>query len=115
MVPSIVLQVAYDETQQPLHLFAQDILNPQQYPRDVRWNDKPPYAVVNIVDEPRRAFPTFVSFSKSYAFCGNGPGTILDIGGIKYVTEERNANEWKWAIGFLTSTTQLSDHSMSEY
>lgn len=70
----------------------QDILDPHWGPRDVRWDDKPPYAVVNIFEKPQRTFPTFVSFSRLYAFCGDGPRTILDTSGVEYMTEEPNAN-----------------------
>ena len=70
-----------------------DILDPQRCPRDVRWDEKPPYAMVNIAGKPSRTFPTFVSLSKSYAFSGDGQSTILDIGGIKYITEEPNVDE----------------------
>ena len=95
--------------------FCAGYLDPHWHSRDVRWDDKPPYAMVNIVGECRRAMPTFVSFSKSYAFCGDGPRTILDIEGAEYVTEEFNVDEWEQAMGFLTGTTQLPNHSVSEY
>ena len=71
--------------------------------------------MVNIAGKPRRTLPTFVNFSKSYAFCGDGPGTILDTSGVEYVTEEPNADERERAMGFLTGTTHLSDNSISEY
>ena len=115
LVPTVVLQAAYDHSQRPSHLFVQDILDPHRRPRDVRWDDKPPYAVVNIAGEPRRALPTFVSFSKSYAFRGDGPGTILDTIGVEYVTEEPNEDERERAMGFLTGTTHLCDNSISKY
>ena len=115
LVPPIVLEVAYDKTQWPSHLFVQDTLDPHRHPHNVRWNDKPSYAVVNIAREPHRALSTFVSFSKSCAFCGDGPSTILDIKGVEYITKEPNVDERERAMGFLTGTTQLSDHSISEY
>ena len=71
--------------------------------------------MVNKAGEPCRALPAFVSFSKSYAFCGDGPGTILDTRSAKYVTKEPNTDEPERAMGFLTRTTQLLDHSISEY
>lgn len=71
--------------------------------------------MVNIAGEPRRAFLTFVSFSKSYAFRGEGSGIVLDTSGVDYVTAKPNADEWECAMGFLTGTTQLHDHSISEY
>lgn len=71
--------------------------------------------MVNIVGEPRRALPTFVSFSKSYAFRGDGPGTILDTSGTEYITGEPNADERERAMGFLTGTTHLPNQAISEY
>ena len=71
--------------------------------------------MINIVGEPRRALSTFVSFSKSYAFHGDGPGTILDTRGVEYITKEPNADEREQAMGFLTGTNQFLDHSISEY
>ena len=95
LVPPIVLQAAYDETQRPLYFFVQDILDPQRRPENVRWDDKPPYVVVNIASEPRRTFLIFVNFSKSYAFHEDGPCTILDTRGIEYMTEKPNVDEWE--------------------
>ena len=68
--------------------------------------------MVNIVGEPRRALRTFVNFSKSYAFRGDGLGTILDTRGAKYIIEKPNANEWEQVMGFLIGTIQLPDHSI---
>lgn len=115
MVPLVVLLAAYDHIEPPSHLFVEDILNPQWHPHDIRWNYKPPYAVVNIVEEPRRAFPIFVSFFKSYVFRGGEPRTILDTNGIEYIIEESNVDEWEYAMEFFTGTTRFSDRSISEY
>ena len=61
--------------------------------------------MVNIAKKPCRAFLTFVSFSKSYAFLKDELGTILDTSGARYVTKEPNANQWQWTMGFLIDTT----------
>ena len=39
LVPPIVLEATYNETQRPTYLFVQDILDPHWRPRDVRWDD----------------------------------------------------------------------------
>ena len=114
LVPTSILRAAYDHLERPKDLLVQDILDPQRTPRHVRWDDKPPYAVVNKANEPRRAWPTFVSFPKSYAFRGDGPGTVLDTSGGEYTTQEPNADERERAMGFLTGTTSLADQSISE-
>lgn len=59
--------------------------------------------MVNIFGVPLRTFPTFVSFSRSYAFCGDGPWTILDMSGVEYMSEELHADEREHAMGFHTS------------
>ena len=88
--PPIVLQALYDQTQPPSYLYEEGIFDPHWCPRDVRWNDKAPYAVVNIAKMPCRVEHTIVSFSKSYAFNKDGASTIFDIGGVEYVTKEPN-------------------------
>lgn len=85
----------------------QVILVPHHTPLYVSWDDKPPYLVVNKVGEPQQVFGTFVSTQRSYAFCGNGFGTMLDTTGAEYVTGEPNVNERERAMNFLTSTTNL--------
>ena len=71
--------------------------------------------MVNIAGEPPRTLSTFESFSKSYAFCGDEPSTILDTRGAEYVIEEPNAHKREWAMEFLVGTIQLLYHSIFEY
>ena len=115
LVPTTLLRAAYHHKERPENLLVQDILDPHRKPRHVRWDDKPPYALVNTTGQPRKALPTLVSFPRSYAFRGDGPGTILDTSGADFITEESNADERERAMGFLTGTTHLPDQSISEH
>jgi hypothetical protein len=87
-----------------------DILDPYRTPQHVYHDDQAPLAVVNRKGEPCRAFPTLVSFARSYAFKDNGPGLVWD--SITQKMVEPNADERERAMGFPTSTTNV--HSMSE-
>lgn len=51
---------------------------------------------------------------RSYAFRGDGPGTVLDTSGDEYVTREPNADERERDMRFLTGTTSLPDGSISK-
>ena len=114
LIPTEVLQAAYKHTLRPPNLLVQDILDPNRQPRQVRWDDKSPYALVNRLGEPREAFPTFLSFARSYAFCGDGPGTLVDTSTTDYTTDEPNADERERAMGFATGTTQVPRTPISE-
>jgi hypothetical protein len=73
-------------------------------------DDQAPLAVVNRKREPHRAFPTLVSFARSYAFKDNGPGLVWD--SITQEMVEPNADERERAMGFPTGTTNV--HGISE-
>jgi hypothetical protein len=86
-------------------VYVSEILDPHRTPWCVYHDDQVPLAVVNHKGEPRRAFPTLVSFARSYAFKDNGPGLVWD--SIAQEMVEPNADERERAMGFLTSTTKV--------
>jgi site-specific DNA-cytosine methylase len=73
LAPAELLQSAIGRTRWP-DVYVSDILDPHRIPRRAYQDDQAPLAVVNRKGEPRRAFPTLVSFACSYAFKDNGPG-----------------------------------------
>jgi hypothetical protein len=70
-----LLQSAIGRIRRP-DVYVSDILDPHWTPRRVYHDDQAPLVVVNHKGEPRRAFPTLVSFARSYAFKDNGPGLV---------------------------------------
>jgi hypothetical protein len=109
LAPAKLLQSAIGRTRQP-DVYVSDILDLHQTPRRVYHDDQASLAVVNRKGEPCRAFPTLVSFARSYAFKDNGPGLIWD--SITQEMVEPNADERERAMGFPTSTTNV--HGISE-
>jgi hypothetical protein len=104
-----LLQSAIGHTRRP-DVYVSDILDPHWTPWRVYHDDQAPLAVVNRKGEPRRAFPTLVSFARSYAFKDNRPGLVWD--SITQEMVEPNADERERAMGFSTSTTNV--HGISE-
>jgi hypothetical protein len=105
LAPAELLQSAIARTRRP-DVYVSDILDPHQTPRHVYHDDQAPLAVVNRKGDPRRAFPTLVSFAHSYAFKDNGPGLVWD--SITQEMVEPNADERKRAMGFPTSITNVN-------
>jgi hypothetical protein len=104
-----LLQSAIGRTKRP-DVYVSDILDPHRTPRRVYHDDQAPLAVVNRKGEPRRAFPTLVSFARSYAFKDNGLGLVWD--SITQEMVEPNADECERAMGFSIGTTNV--HGISE-
>jgi hypothetical protein len=109
LAPAELLQSAIGRTRGP-DVYVSDILDPHWTPRCLYHDDQAPLAVVNHKGEPRRAFPTLVSFARSYAFKDNGPGLVWD--SITQEMVEPNADERERTMGFPTGTTNV--HGMSE-
>jgi hypothetical protein len=105
LAPAELLQSAIVRTKWP-DVYVSDILDPHRTPWRVYHDDQAPLAVVNRKGEPRRAFPTLVSFSRSYAFKDNGPGLVWD--SITQEMVEHNADERERAMGFPTGTTNVN-------
>lgn len=61
------------------------------------------FALVKKVGVLCRAFPTFMTYLHSFAFCNEGPRMVWDSN--TQVYNESNANKKKRAMGFLTRTT----------
>jgi hypothetical protein len=104
LAPAELLQSAIGRTRRP-DVYVSNILDPHQTPRRIYHDDQAPLAVVNRKGEPHRAFPTLVSFARSYTFKDNGLGLIWD-----YITQEMvepNADEHERAMGFSTGTTNV--------
>jgi hypothetical protein len=104
-----LLQSAIGRTRRP-DVYVSDILDPHRIPRYVYHDDQAPLAVINRKGEPRRAFPTLVSFARSYAFKNNEPGLAWD--SITQEMVEPNTDERERAMGFPTDTTIV--HGISE-
>jgi hypothetical protein len=109
LAPAELLQSAIGRTRRP-DVYMSDILDPYRIPRSVYHADQALLAVVNRKGEPCRAFPTLVSFARSYAFKDNRPGLVWD--SITQEMVEPNADERERAMGFPTGTTNV--HGMSE-
>ena len=114
IIPTEVLQAAYTHALQPPNLLVQDILDLNMQPRQVRWDEKSPYALVNWMGRPREAFPTFLSFARLYAFRGDGPGTLVDTSAAEYNIDKPNADARERARGFSTGTTHVPWTPISE-
>jgi hypothetical protein len=99
-----LLQSAVGRTRRP-DVYVSDILDPHRTPRHIYHDDQAPLAVVNRKIQPRRAFPTLVSFACLYVFKDNGPGLIWD--SITQEMVEPNADERERAMGFPTGTTKV--------
>jgi hypothetical protein len=108
-VPAELLQSAIGRTKRP-DFYVSDILDSHRIPRRIYHNDQAPSVVVNRKGEPRRAFPTLVSFARSYAFKDNGPGLVWD--SITQEMVEPNADKRERAMGFATGTINV--HGISE-
>jgi hypothetical protein len=104
-----LLQSAIGRTRRP-DVYVSDILDPHRTPRRVYHDDQAPLAVVNRKGEPRRPFPTLVSFACLYAFKDNGPGLVWD--SITQEMVEPITDERERAMGFPIGTTNV--HDMSE-
>jgi site-specific DNA-cytosine methylase len=109
LAPAELLQSAIGRTRRP-DVYVSEILDPHRTPRRVYHDDQAPLAVVNRKGEPHRAFPTLVSFARSYAFKDNGPGLVWD--SITQEMVEPNADEHERTMGFPTGTTNV--HGISE-
>jgi hypothetical protein len=108
LAPAELLQSAIVRTRRP-NVYVSDILDPHRTPRRIYHDDQAPLAVVNRKGEPRRAFPTLVSFARSYVFKDNGPGLVWD--SITQEMVEPNADERERAMGFPTGTTNVNSIS----
>jgi hypothetical protein len=109
LAPAELLQSAIGRTRWP-DVCVSNILDPHRTLRRIYHDDQAPLAVVNRKGEPRRAFPTLVSFACSYAFKDHGPGLVWD--SMTQEMVEPNADERERAMGFPTGTTNV--HGMSE-
>jgi site-specific DNA-cytosine methylase len=108
LAPAELLQSAIGRTRRP-DVYVSDILDPHRTPQRVYHDDQVPLAVVNRKGEPRRAFPTLVSFARLYSFKDNGPGLIWD--SIMQEMVEPNADERERAMDFPTGTTNMNSIS----
>jgi hypothetical protein len=99
-----------DWSHQTPDIYVSDILDPHRTPRRVYHDDQAPLAVVNRKGEPRRPFPTLVSFACLYAFKDNGPGLVWD--SITQEMVEPITDERERAMGFPIGTTNV--HGISE-
>jgi hypothetical protein len=105
LAPAELLQSAIARTRRP-NVYVSDILDPHRTPRRVYHDDQVPLAAINRKGEPRRAFPTLVSFAHLYAFKDNESGLVWN--SITQEMVEPNADERKKAMGFPTSTTNVN-------
>ena len=80
-----------------------DILDDHRVSLAVSKDDTLPFALINKVGIPRGALPTFVTYSRSFAFRSRGPGMVWDLKSQTH--DEPTADERERAMGFLTGTT----------
>ena len=109
LASSAQLTSALAQVRRPARREVDDILDDHRVSTEVSKDDEPPLAVVNRVGFPRGAFPTLMSYPRSFAFRTRGPGMVWDSTSQSY--EEPSANERERAMGFLTGTTAAPDLS----
>ncbi len=103
LLPREVLRRAYEIMSRSSHLIVDSILDIGRRFQVVRIVDRSPMAMVNRVELPRMALPTFVSFPTSHAYREGGLGLVWDICSQQLV--EPNANEKERAMGFPKKVT----------
>ena len=69
-----------------------------------------PFALINKVEIPKGALPTFVIYPRSFAFRSRGPSMVWD--SKSQTHDEPTADERDLAIGFSTCTTAA--HGLQE-
>jgi hypothetical protein len=104
LAPAEFLQSAIGRTRRP-DVYVSDILDPHRTSQRIYHDDQAPLAVVNRKGESCRAFPTLVSFARSYAFKDNGPGLVWN--SITQEMVEPNTDERERATGFPIVTTNV--------
>lgn len=82
------------------------LLGPGRHPQLVRKPDRFPFYPVNKPGEPRVVWPTLLCGSKSFAFRGQGAGTICNDEGM--VIGEPSTTERELAMGFTKNTTTVA-------
>ena len=81
----------------------QGILGPGRRCRPVRRNDAPPFYCCNRVGQPMHALPTLMATVQSYAFRGEGAGTVWD--GQLGAWTEPTVRERELALGYGPGAT----------
>ena len=92
LAPSSILAAAFFAMPPPFDQKVDDILDPNRASLSVVQDDLPPLALLNKVETLGKAFPTFMTFPKSFAFRDQGPGMVWN-------------DERKRAMGFRSGTT----------
>ena len=72
MACSATLTSSLSHVSRPPRRWIDDILDDHSVSTEVTKDDKPPLAMVNRGGFTRRAFPTLMSYSGSFAFCAGG-------------------------------------------
>jgi hypothetical protein len=87
-----------------------DILDDHRVSLAVSKDDTLPFTLINKVGIPRGALPTFVTYSRSFAFRSFGPGMVWDSRSQTHY--EPTADERERAMSFLTGT--MAAHGLQE-
>ena len=103
LAPVQLLQPVLQRTQRDQALTVQQILDPGRRCRGVEVDDAPPFFCCNVAGQQRRALPTLMATVGSYAFRGEGPGTLWDAH-LQQVVEP-NPDERERALGYATGCT----------
>ena len=103
LADSSAIMSALQQLRVPKDRLAQDMLDPGRFVSDVSAPDRAPYAVANLLGEPRRAFPTLVAYPGSRAFREGRPGAVLDLH--KGTWTEPNPDERERILGYRTGAT----------
>ena len=97
------ISAALHRINRPKDRHLDDILEEGRFAQAVVQQDQPPLAIINHVGMPRFAFPTLMSYPRSFAFRNGGPGLVFDNTSMRL--EEPCANERERAMGFPTGIT----------
>jgi hypothetical protein len=79
------------------------ILDDQSSCQPVIKQEKPPWFLANTIGKPRGVWPTFISFPRTHAFQGDGPGLVYPHASATW--DEPSPEERERAMGFQTGTT----------
>jgi hypothetical protein len=94
-----VLQAA----QRPAGRFVQNLLGPGRQCKPVRKDDAHPFYCCNMAGRPMQALPTLMATIGSYAFRGDGQGTIWDSNLQRWT--EPTVRERELALGYSERAT----------
>jgi hypothetical protein len=103
LAPFSILQLALRCTIKDPNLEVSHILDDQNSYQPITRQEKPPWFPANTIGKPRGVWPTFVSFPRTHAFHGDGPGLMYYHSSATY--DQPSPEERERAMVFQTNTT----------